>query len=95
MCLIRMARVLVVEKRHGQILLPLAQPSTHATCRFNQQVAGAGFSGAGAMFRSFTQSARDVLRRILSNRLSDSHIIELRSSKLNLSAGTCHVCHFH
>jgi len=51
------------------------------------KVAGAGFAGAGAMIRSFTQSAKSVLEESFLM-ITDTHIIELRSSKLNLSVGT-------
>jgi hypothetical protein len=51
------------------------------------QSAGAGFAGAGAIFRSFTQSAKSVLEESFLM-ITDTHIIELRSSKLNLSTGT-------
>jgi hypothetical protein len=50
------------------------------------QVAGAGFSGAGAMFRTFTQSARSVLEESFLM-ITDTHIIEMKSNKLNLSTG--------
>jgi hypothetical protein len=50
------------------------------------QVAGAGFSGAGAMFRTFTQSARSVLEESFLM-ITDTHIIEMKSNKLNLSSG--------
>jgi hypothetical protein len=51
------------------------------------QVAGAGFAGAGAMFRSFTASAKSVIEESFLM-ITETHIIELRSSKLNLSTGT-------
>jgi hypothetical protein len=50
-------------------------------------VAGAGLSGAGAMLRSFTQSAKSVLEESFLM-ITDKHVIELRSSRLNLSVGT-------
>ena len=50
------------------------------------QVAGAGLAGAGAMFRSFATSARGVLEESFLM-LTESHIIEMRSNKLNLSTG--------
>lgn len=51
------------------------------------KIAGAGLAGAGAMFRSFTASAKSVLEESFLM-ITDTHIIELRSSKLNLSVGT-------
>lgn len=51
------------------------------------KVAGAGFAGAGAMFRSFTASAKSVIEESFLM-ITETHIIELRSSKLNLSTGT-------
>jgi len=51
------------------------------------QVANAGFAGAGAMLRSFTNSARGVLEESFLM-ITESHIIEMRSNKLNLSTGT-------
>jgi hypothetical protein len=51
------------------------------------QVTNAGFAGAGAMFRTFTQSARSVLEESFLM-ITDTHIIEMRSNKLNLSTGT-------
>mmetsp|Transcript_64989 Transcript_64989/g.97977 ORF Transcript_64989/g.97977 Transcript_64989/m.97977 type:complete len:617 (+) Transcript_64989:200-2050(+) len=51
------------------------------------QVANASFAGAGAMFRTFTQSARSVLEESFLM-ITDTHIIEMRSNKLNLSTGT-------
>ena len=76
----------IVEICHGQNLVHLAP--LHSCFRdFSLQVAGAGFSGAGAMFRSITQSAKSVLEESFLM-ITDSHIIELRSSKLNLSTGT-------
>mmetsp|Transcript_3591 Transcript_3591/g.5571 ORF Transcript_3591/g.5571 Transcript_3591/m.5571 type:complete len:617 (+) Transcript_3591:158-2008(+) len=51
------------------------------------KVAGAGFAEAGAMFSRFTQSAKSVLEESFLM-ITDTHIIELRSSKLNLSTGT-------
>lgn len=50
------------------------------------KVAGAGFAGAGAMFRNFTQSARSVLEESFLM-ITDTHILEMRSSKLNLCTG--------
>jgi hypothetical protein len=49
-------------------------------------VAQAGFAGAGAMFRTFTQSARSVLEESFLM-ITETHIIEMRSNKLNLSTG--------
>jgi len=51
------------------------------------QVANAGLAGAGAMFRSFTTSARSVLEESFLM-VTETHIIEMRSNKLNLSTGT-------
>jgi len=50
------------------------------------QVANAGLTGAGAMFRTFTQSARSVLEESFLM-ITETHIIEMRSNKLNLSTG--------
>jgi hypothetical protein len=50
------------------------------------QAANAGFAGAGAMFRTFTQSAKSVLEESFLM-ITDTHIIEMRSNKLNLSTG--------
>mmetsp|Transcript_26891 Transcript_26891/g.41178 ORF Transcript_26891/g.41178 Transcript_26891/m.41178 type:complete len:572 (+) Transcript_26891:88-1803(+) len=50
-----------------------------------KESSGAGF-GAG-MFRSFTQSAKSVLEESFLM-VTDTHIIELKSNKLNLSTGT-------
>ena len=44
-------------------------------------------AGAGAMFRSFTKSAKSVLEESFLM-ITESHIIEMRSNKLNLSTGT-------
>lgn len=51
------------------------------------QVASAGFAGAGAMLRNFTNTARGVLEESFLM-ITESHIIEMRSNKLNLSTGT-------
>ena len=51
------------------------------------KVAGAGIAGAGAMFRSFAASAKGVLEESFLM-ITNTHIIEIRSSKLNLSVGT-------
>eukprot|EP00538_Stauroneis_constricta_P011255 CAMPEP_0119546074 /NCGR_PEP_ID=MMETSP1352-20130426/631_1 /TAXON_ID=265584 /ORGANISM="Stauroneis constricta, Strain CCMP1120" /LENGTH=633 /DNA_ID=CAMNT_0007590731 /DNA_START=226 /DNA_END=2127 /DNA_ORIENTATION=+ len=51
-----------------------------------EQVANAGLTGAGAMFRTFTQSARSVLEESFLM-ITETHIIEMRSNKLNLSTG--------
>mmetsp|Transcript_35862 Transcript_35862/g.41189 ORF Transcript_35862/g.41189 Transcript_35862/m.41189 type:complete len:724 (+) Transcript_35862:145-2316(+) len=51
------------------------------------QVANVGFAGAGAMLRSFTNSARGVLEESFLM-ITENHIIEMRSNKLNLSTGT-------
>jgi hypothetical protein len=50
------------------------------------QVAGAGFAGAGAMFRSFTQTARSLVEEAFLM-ITETHIIELRANKMNLSIG--------
>jgi hypothetical protein len=52
-----------------------------------KQVATAGFAGAGAMLRSITTTARSVLEESFLM-VTESHIIEMRSNKLNLSTGT-------
>lgn len=54
---------------------------------FATQAASAGFAGAGAMFRTFTQSARSVLEESFLM-ITQTHIIEMKSNKLNLSTGT-------
>ena len=51
------------------------------------QIANTGFAGAGAMFRSFTNSTKSLLEESFLM-ITESHIIELRSNKLNLSTGT-------
>lgn len=53
----------------------------------SSEVANAGFAGAGALFRSFATSARGVLEESFLM-ITESHIIEIRSNKLNLSTGT-------
>lgn len=53
----------------------------------NKESANAPFQRAGAMFQSFTQSARSVLEESFIM-ITDTHIIEMKSSKLNLSVGT-------
>lgn len=50
------------------------------------QVANAGLVGAGAIFRSFATSARVVLEESFLM-ITESHIIEMKSNKLNLSTG--------
>jgi hypothetical protein len=52
-----------------------------------QQVATAGFAGAGAMLRTITTSARSVLEESFLM-ITETHIIEIKSNKLNLSTGT-------
>lgn len=61
---------------------------SHKCCfvEFISQAAGAGFAGAGAMFRSFKNKANSVLEESFLM-ITDTHLIELRSSKLNLSSG--------
>jgi len=51
------------------------------------KAANAGFAGAGAMFKSITKSAKTALEESFLM-ITDIHIIELRSNKLNLSTGT-------
>jgi len=51
------------------------------------EVAGAGFAGAGAMLRSFTQSARSLVEESFLM-ITDTHIIEVRATKMNLTVGT-------
>mmetsp|Transcript_45480 Transcript_45480/g.110653 ORF Transcript_45480/g.110653 Transcript_45480/m.110653 type:complete len:762 (+) Transcript_45480:21-2306(+) len=51
------------------------------------KAANAGFAGAGAMFKSITKSAKTALEESFLM-IIDTHIIELRSNKLNLSTGT-------
>lgn len=53
----------------------------------NEQVANAGFVGAGAMLRNITNSTRTLLEESFLM-ITESHIIEMRSNKLNLSTGT-------
>ncbi|KAL3926205.1 MAG: hypothetical protein SGARI_005679, partial [Bacillariaceae sp.] len=53
---------------------------------FYFQVANAGLAGAGAMFRSFATSARGVMEESFLM-ITESHIIEMKSNKLNLSTG--------
>lgn len=68
--------------------IALAVPNEEKTeDKESTQVANAGFAGAGAMFRSFTNSARCVLEESFLM-ITENHIIELRSNKLNLSTGT-------
>lgn len=68
--------------------IALAVPNKEKTeDKESTQVANAGFAGAGAMFRSFTNSARGVLEESFLM-ITKNHIIELRSNKLNLSTGT-------
>jgi hypothetical protein len=57
-----------------------------AAARPPAEAAGAGFAGAGAMFRSFKNKANSVLEESFLM-ITDTHLIELRSSKLNLSSG--------
>mmetsp|Transcript_9632 Transcript_9632/g.23352 ORF Transcript_9632/g.23352 Transcript_9632/m.23352 type:complete len:606 (+) Transcript_9632:172-1989(+) len=52
-----------------------------------EQVASAGLAGAGAMLRSFTNSTRGLLEESFLM-ITETHIIEMRSNKLNLSTGT-------
>lgn len=52
-----------------------------------EQVANASFAGAGAMFRNITNSTRGLLEESFLM-ITESHIIEMRSNKLNLSTGT-------
>jgi hypothetical protein len=51
------------------------------------KVANAGLAGAGAMFRNLTQSARSVLEESFLM-ITETHMIEMRSNKLNLSTGS-------
>jgi len=51
------------------------------------KVSGAAFAEAGALFSRFTQSAKSVLEESFLM-ITDTHIIEVRSSKLNLSTAT-------
>lgn len=51
------------------------------------QVANASFAGAGAMFRNITNASRGLLEESFLM-ITESHIIEMRSNKLNLSTGT-------
>ena len=51
------------------------------------QVANAGFAGAGAMLRNITSSTRGLLEESFLM-ITESHIIEMKSNKLNLSTGT-------
>ncbi|VEU33695.1 unnamed protein product [Pseudo-nitzschia multistriata] len=51
------------------------------------QVASAGFAGAGLMLQKFTNSTRGLLEESFLM-ITESHIIEMRSNKLNLSTGT-------
>eukprot|EP00542_Grammatophora_oceanica_P020326 CAMPEP_0194033826 /NCGR_PEP_ID=MMETSP0009_2-20130614/6347_1 /TAXON_ID=210454 /ORGANISM="Grammatophora oceanica, Strain CCMP 410" /LENGTH=619 /DNA_ID=CAMNT_0038674553 /DNA_START=97 /DNA_END=1956 /DNA_ORIENTATION=- len=60
---------------------------TIANQKAGGQVAGAGFAGLGSTFRSFAASAKSVMEESFVM-ITDTHIIELRSSKLNLSQGT-------
>ena len=50
-------------------------------------MANAGLAGAGAMFRNLTQSARSVLEESFLM-ITETHMIEMRSNKLNLSTGS-------
>ncbi|VEU33696.1 unnamed protein product [Pseudo-nitzschia multistriata] len=52
-----------------------------------EQVASAGFAGAGLMLQKFTNSTRGLLEESFLM-ITESHIIEMRSNKLNLSTGT-------
>jgi len=65
----------------------MAQNKQQPSASSEQQAAGAGFAGAGKMFRNFTQSARSVLEESFLM-ITETHIIEMRSNKLNLSTGT-------
>mmetsp|Transcript_1091 Transcript_1091/g.2526 ORF Transcript_1091/g.2526 Transcript_1091/m.2526 type:complete len:589 (+) Transcript_1091:119-1885(+) len=51
-----------------------------------EQVANAGFAGAGAMLRNITNSTRGLLEESFLM-ITESHIIEMKSNKLNLSTG--------
>jgi len=52
-----------------------------------EQVANVGFAGAGAMLRNITNSTRGLLEESFLM-ITESHIIEMKSNKLNLSTGT-------
>lgn len=51
------------------------------------QIASAGFAGAGAMLQNIAASTRGLLEESFLM-ITESHIIEMRSNKLNLSTGT-------
>mmetsp|Transcript_25794 Transcript_25794/g.53860 ORF Transcript_25794/g.53860 Transcript_25794/m.53860 type:complete len:435 (+) Transcript_25794:1616-2920(+) len=52
-----------------------------------EQIASAGFAGAGAMLQNIAASTRGLLEESFLM-ITESHIIEMRSNKLNLSTGT-------
>jgi len=52
-----------------------------------EQVASAGFTGAGGMLRNIANSTRGLLEESFLM-ITESHIIEMKSNKLNLSTGT-------
>lgn len=64
-----------------------AESNTKETQGDNEQVANAGFAGAGAMLRNITSSTRGLLEESFLM-ITESHIIEMKSNKLNLSTGT-------
>ncbi|KAG7374128.1 hypothetical protein IV203_013223 [Nitzschia inconspicua] len=64
----------------------MAVAKQHMQADTESQVANAGLAGAGAMFRSFATSARGVLEESFLM-ITESHIIEMKSNKLNLSTG--------
>jgi len=51
------------------------------------KVSGVAFAEAGALFSRFTQSAKSVLEESFLM-ITDTHIVEVKSSKLNLSTAT-------
>lgn len=53
----------------------------------SEQVANAGFAGAGAMLRNIANSSRGLLEESFLM-ITESHIIEMKSNKLNLSTGS-------
>ncbi|CAB9499062.1 expressed unknown protein [Seminavis robusta] len=57
----------------------------HAALESGEQVSSGG-SGPASMFRSLTQSAKNVLQESFIM-ITDNHIVEMTSSKLNLSVG--------
>uniref|UniRef100_A0A6U6DAN8 Uncharacterized protein n=1 Tax=Odontella aurita TaxID=265563 RepID=A0A6U6DAN8_9STRA len=52
-----------------------------------QQVAGAGVTGAGSLFKSFTASAKSVLEESLLM-ITEELIVEMRTNKFTLGTGT-------